>query len=273
MSKGSRQWPGRAASVIASLIAMGLFTVLLYFSVLGLAESSGVYRIAGIGLVIIVLAVALARIMKKWKTTLAGLLLASLGLVHAIWPDRLSLDWPAVTMLISGVLLCFSGRLVALLPYVKRLKLGEAEIELQEKLSDLRENVEKLEERAQTDKRSLGVHVAPVPDPAIESAILDLATKDKAAALLRLGMEIEKELVRLCRDACITPPRSWRESVLALTKAKILDPFLARAIIDFRDVRNQVIHSGLRGPVQQTMLTRTIDDGLKLLRHLELIVP
>lgn len=59
-------------------------------------------------------------------------------LAHAIWPQKITFDWPSVTLIIAGMLLCFAGRVSALLPYVKKLKVGEAEIELQEKLGDLR---------------------------------------------------------------------------------------------------------------------------------------
>jgi hypothetical protein len=40
------------------------------------------------------------------------------------------------------------------------------------------------------------------------------------------------------------------------------------ALLEFRDVRNQVIHSGLRRPVRQQILS-AIDDGLIILRHLK----
>jgi uncharacterized protein YutE (UPF0331/DUF86 family) len=108
-----------------------------------------------------------------------------------------------------------------------------------------------------------------VTDTSVESTILDIASKDKAAALIRLGIEVEKRIALLCKEANVMPAhRTWRDSINALTQAKILEPKLGNALIEFRDVRNQVIHSGLRAPVQQSMLTRAIDDGLNLLRLL-----
>lgn len=210
------------------------------------------------------------RTTNKGMTFLAGLLLVSVGVAHAIWPQRLSLDWPTVALLISGFLFCFSNRVAVLLPYVKKLKLGEAEIELQEKLSDLRANVEKLEEKApprEVYKARLNVeHIA---DTSVESTILDLATKDKGAALVRLAIEIEKEMALLCKELGITLQRStWREMVEALEREGLLDASFARALMEFRDVRNRVIHSGLRGGVQENMLSRALDDGLQLLRLL-----
>lgn len=206
------------------------------------------------------------------KTLLAGLLLVSTGIVHSIWPQRLSLDWPTVTLLIVGLLFCFSDKVVALLPYVKRLKLGEAEIELQAKLSDLRANVEQLEEETPArEERRAPLNAQRIEDTTVESAILDLATKDKAAALVRLAIEIERQMALLCKGLGINLQRStWREMIDALSQKGVFEPPLAKTLIEFRDVRNQVIHSGLRGRVQENMLTRTLDDGLQLLRLLKM---
>jgi hypothetical protein len=208
-------------------------------------------------------------IMKNWKATVAGMILAALGIAHSLWPQRLSMDWPSVTLLIAGVFLCFSGHVAAFLPYVKRLKLGQAEIELQEKLGDLSKNVKQLEDAPEKAIHHASPTTTDVSETSIESTILDIASKDKAAALIRLGIEIEKRLALLCKEANVMPEhRTWRDSVNTLTRAKILEPRLGSALIEFRDVRNQVIHSGLRAPVQQSMLTRAIDDGLNLLKLL-----
>jgi len=205
------------------------------------------------------------------KTLAAGLVLVGLGVAHSIWPQRVSLDWPAVALLITGVLFCFSKQVAALLPYVKRLKVGDAEIEIREKLSDLRANVEQLEKEAPKIEAPLTHSKAETfADTAAVSLILDLATKDKSAALVMLAVEIEKEMAQLCKALGIElRSPTWRQLVDALTQKQILEPPLARALIEFRDVRNQVIHSGLRGPVQESLLTPTIDNGLQLLRLLK----
>jgi len=207
--------------------------------------------------------------MKNWKATAAGWILAALGIAHSLWPQYLSMDWPSVTLLIACVFLCFSGHVAAFLPYIKRLKLGQAEIEIQEKLGDLSKNVKQLEDTPEKTLRHVSAIATDVTDTSVESTILDIASKDKAAALIRLGIEVEKRIALLCKEANVMPAhRTWRDSINALTQAKILEPKLGNALIEFRDVRNQVIHSGLRAPVQQSMLTRAIDDGLNLLRLL-----
>jgi hypothetical protein len=204
-----------------------------------------------------------------WKAPSAGLLLIAFGIAHSVSPRYVSLDWPTVCLLIAGVLLCFSRRSMALLPYIKRLKLGEAEIELQEKLTDLAATVRALEEGPKGTQQS-NLAAEQLTDTALESTILDLAAKDKSAALVRLAIELEKEMVLLCKEIGIELRRpTWREAAETLMRKQIIEPPLARALIEFRDIRNQVIHSGLGGPVQETLIDRALDNGLQLLRLLK----
>jgi uncharacterized protein YutE (UPF0331/DUF86 family) len=209
--------------------------------------------------------------MKNWKGFLAGVLLVGVGLAHVIWPQKITLDWPSVTLIIAGMLLCFAGRVSALLPYIKKLKVGEAEIELQEKLGDLRENIKQLDEKGPLKLAAGTVASERAVDEQydLESRILELAVKDREAALIRLSIEIEKELAQLCREIGKAPSATWRRSVDELVQANIIESPLAKTLIEFRDVRNQVIHSGLRRPVKQQILLSAIDDGLIILRHLK----
>jgi len=207
----------------------------------------------------------------NWKSVVAGLSLAGLGLAHAIRPGWLLLDWPTVVLLISGAVLCFSAHVVELLPYIKRVRLGEAEVELQDRVKDLSADVERLEDETHTAQAPRNrVNLKQITDTTVESTILDLATKDKRAALLRLAIDIENELAQLCGDTGTDPGRvTWRSLVDALAKKGVLEPRFASALIEFRDVRNRVIHSGLRGPIRDDLLTRSIDNGLQLLRLLK----
>lgn len=212
--------------------------------------------------------------MKDWKTIMAGLFFVAVGLTHAIWPQKVSADWPTVALLTLGVALLFRHRISAVLPYIKRLKLGEAEIEMREKLEYLRANVAKLEEKV-PPKTVVNV---PAPGPggagekeeSLQTRILELAVKDRDAALIRLSVEIERQLALLSQKAGLKETSAtWRKTVDALLQADVIEPTLAKAIIEFRDVRNQVIHSGLRGPVKREIITRAIDDGLIILQYLK----
>jgi uncharacterized protein YutE (UPF0331/DUF86 family) len=207
--------------------------------------------------------------MKNWKTATMGLFLLGVGLVHARWPQRLAMDWPSVALIFGGILFFFAGQLGKWLPYLKRLKIGEAEIELQEKLGDLRENIKELDEKG-TKRLVDATSVVGAEQADLQSKILDLSAQDREAALIRLSIEIEKELARLSNKISFKDSvSSWRKAVDSLLKAQVIEEPLGDALLEFRDVRNQVIHSGLRRPVKQQILLSAIDDGLIILRHLK----
>jgi len=198
-----------------------------------------------------------------------GLFLLGIGIAHAIWPQRLAMDWPSVALVFGGVLFLYSKQIPKWLPYLKRLKIGEAEIELQEKLGDLRENIKELDEKG-TKQLVDGTTAVSVEHADLQSRILDLSAQDREAALIRLSIEIEKELARLCNKIRFKDSvSSWRKAVDALLKAQVIEEPLGEALLEFRDVRNQVIHSGLRRPVRRQILLSAIDDGLIILRHLK----
>ena len=198
-----------------------------------------------------------------------GLFLLGVGLIHAGWPQRLAMDWPSVALIFGGVLFFFAEQLGEWLPYLKRLKIGEAEIELQEKLGDLRENIKELDEKG-TKRLVDATSVVGADQDDLQLKILDLSAQDREAALIRLSIEIEKELARLCNKISFKDSvSSWRKAVDSLLKAQVIEEPLGDALLEFRDVRNQVIHSGLRRPVKQQILLSAIDDGLIILRHLK----
>jgi hypothetical protein len=105
---------------------------------------------------------------------------------------------------------------------------GEAEIELQEKLGDLRQNIKELNEKG-PKKLAEGISTADSGRALdeqydIESRILELAVKDREAALIRLSTEIEKELALLCnRIGFKGSPASWRKAVDALLQANMIE--------------------------------------------------
>jgi hypothetical protein len=65
---------------------------------------------------------------------------------------------------------------------------------------------------------------------------------------MRLSIEIEKELALLCNKiGSKGSPASWRRAVDALLQANVIEAPLAKALIEFRDVRNQVFIRGCAG--------------------------
>ena len=59
----------------------------------------------------------------------------------------------------------------------------------------------------------------------------------------------------------------WGQAVKKLEQENIITPQIARALIEFRDVRNRLIHP-TGGSVTASMVASAVDSGIKLLRLL-----
>lgn len=74
----------------------------------------------------------------------APFILFAIGLGHVFWHERLSLDWQAVALLVTGVILFFLP-LRELTAKLLKVKIGEFELELQKDTAVLSEQVTKAE--------------------------------------------------------------------------------------------------------------------------------
>jgi hypothetical protein len=86
--------------------------------------------------------------------------------------------------------------------------------------------------------------------------------------LVRIGIEIERVLVQLDNgDSPSKRPIVWSRTVGSLAERGVITPQIAKALVEFRDVRNQLIHpSG--GSVTDALIASAVDSGIKLLRLL-----
>lgn len=215
----------------------------------------------------------------KW---LVALIFFAIAGVHSLFPSRVTLDWQTVALVCVSLLLALAPKLEYLLPLVKKLKWGEAEIELQEKAEEVAESVEKSEaqvaslplragddsssERKSTAKRLL--------DASREAQIIRLASDDRLAAILMLAIEIEREVLFLNGMLGLrnkAKSGSLRESIQLLQQQKTITPEIANALIEFSQLRNQIVHSLVRFTPDDPILISALDSGLRLLRLLKAI--
>lgn len=226
---------------------------------------------------------------REYKRSLIALVLLLFVAAHGALPSRFTLDWPAVVLLGLAVCIWWGPRIGALAPFVKRLKVGETEIELREQANALALSVARSEDSApivsaeptpprQDVAQGEGTareapRVSPpdesyerLVDTAVEAHILDLAAKDKQAALMRLAIEIEKEVTLLHGSIGLRNQPGLR-SFTGLINQLFLHGTLAKEVRDglaeFWRVRNQIAHSSL---ADDSILTSTLDSGLRLLR-------
>lgn len=206
------------------------------------------------------------------------LLAVILGLLlsHEIWPDRFKLDWQTIVLIGVLVTILCSRELSAFLPFVKRFKWGEAEIEMRESTQQLHQNIEKAEVQAGTSllfhakSPQLRKNLTDSDEDTLDN-ILELAGRDKESAVVRLAIEIEKTLAAIFQsiEPAAPTPKSIRGLVEDLGRRNVLSRATCDAIIEFRDVRNRVIHPAQGALVPESLLWSAVDSGLRLLRLLQ----
>lgn len=210
----------------------------------------------------------------KSRVTVA-VILGGIAIAHILAPSHVQIDWPTITLVVIGLILVFFwSEIVAILPNIKRLRLGDAEIEMRDEAAKLHEEVENVERTPVTPTQKSRVQTAePVPPRGrSEADILELASRDKETALILLAIEIEKELARLSGHTD-EPDRSRtiRETLDRLVDEGVIPRDLANTILTFRDVRNKVVHPIRQISADDSILTSAIDSGVRILRILRSI--
>ena len=243
----------------------------------------------------------------QWISSICGMLLILAALVSAAWPEYLSFTWPTVALLSGGVLVLFFPDILA---NIEGIKWGDKEVKFlvaklhkdvenveegtnlqkPDKLLNLTDNAKKDEpdktkslpdnaKKDETVNKGTWGEVAQIlggREPSsfdIESKVLDLAAKDKESALVRLAIEIERQLLFLHEMYHLPAQQhpTWSRLLADLTNNKVITEDFANTILEFRNVRNRVIHSGFQGQLQEGLVTRAMDSGLKLFRLLRSI--
>jgi hypothetical protein len=196
------------------------------------------------------------------------------AVAHSVYPTKFQLDWPTVTLLAIALAVCFMPELRTFMPHVKSLKVGSAEIEMRELTTVLNASVTKSEESGSTVEAVIVSEVSKeeqykrLANTNVEAHIADLAAKDKQAALLRLSVELEKELFVLHGQLGLRNETkgvlSFRQLVSHLRRHGAINTETEISLLEFREVRNQISHAATLYPA--SILTSAIDSGIRLLR-------
>jgi hypothetical protein len=241
-----------------------------------------------------------------WLSVVAPLVLIALGFLHEVVPKRLTLDWQSVVLVLAGVVLLFIP-LRDFLTLVNTLKVGGVEIGLNEDAEKLARQVtiaeiqEGLDTGMQQPKfvgrsrtldsttRDLGrtkgppvmTDSVPTPDSKVTSAsfssqIMKLMSVDPEMALVRLGTELERALSALEGNTGTDRPKSgiiWSKTLRHLVASGMLSAPIAAALTQFRNVRNEIIHSSREGAISRVAVASAVASGLELLRLLQSKLP
>jgi hypothetical protein len=218
---------------------------------------------------------------KRWtgrRHYILAVLVSAFAGAHSIFPTKFTLDWPSVSLLAISLGLCFLPELAAIAPLIKSLKFGAAQIEMREQTDMLAESVAKTEASIPPHKV---VEVAEavkeeqykrLQNTDIEAHIADLAAKDKQAALLRLSVELERELYVLHGELGLRNETkgllSFRDLVAHIKRFGAINEETEQSLLEFRTVRNEIAHASSVGP---SILNSAIDSGIRLLRLLRAV--
>ena len=194
--------------------------------------------------------------MSGWKRVFIAVLCLAFAIAHAVVPSA-TVDATSVWLLAIAAAMFLLPDLKTLLPYLKRVKVGDTEIELEK----LGREVERAAESV-AGKQSL--------PPANVEDVLKEAGRSPQAALLLLSSKIEEEVRERLRaagvkgaDSMISLPKLVERAVAQGVYGDSILP----ALEDFWAARNDVAHGRGFDVADQTLFS-LISIGLQLYKAL-----
>ncbi len=200
------------------------------------------------------------KINKRWVGIITCLFLISIK----IFSSNTQIDTNTIWLVAILALLFVLPEITSIFPYIKRVKVGELELEL---LQQVKKEVDKADQ-AVAEKLSTGI-----PKESFQRAsneveqVLQESSKNPKAALLLLSSKIEEQLRNRLEEAGIASSRGYsisRSLELGVQKDIFPREFLT-AFRDFWNVRNRVAH-GAAFDVDDDYILSLIDLGTRLLK-------
>lgn len=192
----------------------------------------------------------------------------ALIVARAIWPD-LRFDAISLALLVVAAAALLVREWQELVGRIKKVKVGEVEVEFAEKLKDLANKTQSLETSLLEDKRIAVVREPPGGDIPHWMA---MAGSDPRASLLLIGIEIEKTVRDIAAAAEMQlPSRPYPLStqLAALGERELIDPRVVPLFTEFWAIRNAVVH-GQHFEISEGKLYELVELGARILRMLRL---
>lgn len=203
----------------------------------------------------------------NWKRVVTIGVCFVLIVVRWVWPN-LRVDSTTLWLVAIAAVLFLLPDLKALVPYIKRIKFGDTELELKEKIGRLDPEVQKARDAASVQGDS------ELTEEALERVsneidkILEQSAQAPRAALLLLSSKIEQELRKRLENAG-TGVRNYSaiRSVETGVRERVFPEEFLSAFRDFWAVRNQVAH-GAAFDVPDSYILSLVSLGTELLKAL-----
>jgi hypothetical protein len=193
-----------------------------------------------------------------------------LVVVRAIWPD-LRIDEISIALLAVAALALLLPEITPIASRVRKLKLWEIEVELDEKVKELSQRADVVGERAAAREVSRGQRPRERISPRVTQLVAQASTDPKAGLLLT-AMEIERAVRRLAADHDVPSGvggLSARRSLEELANRGAVPRDVVALFSDFWQVRNQVVH-GVGFDIPAGRIYELVDVGQTILELLSL---
>jgi hypothetical protein len=196
---------------------------------------------------------------KRWLMIIACL---ALIVLRVIFPNAQA-DSNTIWLMGIAALIFILPDLKSVAPYIKKIKVGDTELELKESIGNLGKEVEKAQDAAALEKKTT---VSENVSSEIEK-VLEESGKDPKSALLLLSAKIEQQLRNRLEEADISTERVYSASryVEMGVRAGIFPQDFLPAFRDFWGVRNRVAH-GAAFDVDDSYILSLVSLGTDLLK-------
>jgi len=203
----------------------------------------------------------------NWQRSLIILLCLVLVAVRMMWPD-MKVDMISLWLLGIAAFLLLIPKLGVFVPYIKRIKVGESELELNEEIKNFGKEMEKVQSSEIENPQATSLTKIS-PDV---MKVLEETPKSPTAALLLLATMLDAHIKqRYVESKLQIRGRNIPQSALVMLKEMVDAGIYSSAVLSsyqyFRDIRNKVAH-GLAFDVPDSILLSIISLGTELLKVL-----
>jgi hypothetical protein len=201
----------------------------------------------------------ISQVNKRWILVAACL---ALVVARIIFPNA-QIDINSIWLIGIAALLFVLPDLKSVAPYIKKIRVGDTELELKESIENLEKEVERAQDAAAKEKEA---SVSGSFSSEIEK-VLEESSKDPKAALLLLSAKIEQQLRNRLEESGISTDRVFSASryVEIGVREGIFPQDFFPAFRDFWSVRNRVAH-GAAFDIDDAYILSLVSLGTELLR-------
>ncbi|HNM37405.1 MAG TPA: hypothetical protein PKI33_10085 [Anaerolineales bacterium] len=202
----------------------------------------------------------------EWKRWIIVFFCLALIVVRYFYP-AVQIDAPTVWLVVIAAIAFLLPELKSFTPYIKRVKIGDTEVELKDEIAKLGNEVEKAKQSPPPGgKKTARKKVTKKPEHTFDATI-EKALNDPRATLLILSAKIEEELKKRLVEAGVDIDRVYSLKNLSRLAVdnKLLSIESASALNDFSVVRNKVAH-GEAFDVEDHVIYSLISIGVDILK-------